>query len=123
LGSRTNLADIARRSGDLEAAERHARDALPLHRRVGDRVDTVSTLGLLAVCAAGRNDVDQAGARWGAAEAEAERLPFSGGWDEARQELEPMLDAVAGAAFDQAVARGRGMTLDEAIDHVLADVD
>jgi predicted ATPase/class 3 adenylate cyclase len=120
---RNQLGTLAFTSIDLgrfDRAEEYARDALRLNRRMCDRLEMVSTLGLLARTAAGRGDATRAGRLWGAVEGEEAR-GTCGLWDEEeREELEGPIIALSGPEFEQARLRGRLLMLDEAVDEALS---
>ena len=89
---------------------------------VDDRINLPITLAASAALAAQHEKAAQAGLLWGAVEAAAENEPRAT-TDRALSEYEPYLDPVRGAAFDEARQRGRSLTLEDAIDHALADVE
>ena len=79
-----------------------------------DRAGRVFGVGLLARAAAEAGDYERAGLLWGAIEDEDAGAPL-GGWRRHRQENEERIKELAGPEFEPARARGRELTLDEAV--------
>ena len=112
LGDAAEVAALLGRGND---AARHMRDALPLCHGIGDRLNTIWGLANFADLAAAEGDVDRAGMLWGAIEAEERRGVLSV-WE---QERSGVVDRLPPLPPD-AVASGRAMTLDEAVEYALA---
>jgi predicted ATPase len=106
-----------------EDAQHWLMESLEHTRRLGDRRGIVLTLARLARIAADSGDRERAGALWGAVEAEESRSSI-GGWARLREDLAPPVLAHAeDEAFKRGRARGRRLTLDEAVEHTLAGAD
>jgi len=99
-------------------AETCSRRALQLAREMDDRIGLTDGLVFLARSAAELGDVDRAGRLWGAVEAEVERAPIAG-WDFERDRTGPFVLVHAGPALDDALAAGRTLSLDEAVELAL----
>ena len=69
--------------------------------------------------AAERGQLERAGRLWGAIEDERAIAPL-GGWQRHRDERYARIRALATPAFDAAVAAGREIELDEAVEHALS---
>jgi tetratricopeptide (TPR) repeat protein len=107
------------RTGEAEA---YARDALRLAVAIQDRQLTVYLLAILAGTAAVQGHLEKAGAVWGAVEAEEGRGPV-GQWEPEREAYAARVLEHANEAFERGRAEGRRMTLSDAVDHALADID
>jgi predicted ATPase len=105
----------------VEAAE-CSRASLALARDMEDRIGLVDGLAFLARAAADLGDVERSGRLWGAIDAEVRRAPVAG-WDFERERTEPFILAHAGLRLDEAMAAGRELSLDEAVELGLADAD
>jgi tetratricopeptide (TPR) repeat protein len=105
-----NLAEIRRRLGQLDEAERHARRSLELAQGIGDRQDAIFAMTELAAAAALRDDSLSAGRLWGALESELDAAPV-GHWPRYGGEFEAIMLGVAGTEFEQARSEGRLLTL------------
>jgi tetratricopeptide (TPR) repeat protein len=119
---RDALARLYLEYGRVDDARDQGLRALELATRAGDRLGTVYALTFFALFEARRGDNDEAGALWGALEAEAGRGPL-GIWaaeERARVEASLPLDD---ADFARGRERGALMSLDEAVDAVLASID
>lgn len=89
---------------------------------VDDRVNLPIALAASAALAAQQNNPAQAGLLWGAAEAAAENEPRPT-TDQALAEYAPYLQPVRGAVFDEARRRGRAFTIEDAVTHMLANLE
>ena len=112
--------------GRTDEAEKHARSELVVARDMGDRRHAVQALGLLAVIAVGRGQLERAGHLWGALEAVERDGPFGqrprmAPWDEDRQKFADLVFAHRPPELERGVEAGRIMTLDEAIEEALGD--
>ena len=107
------------RTGEAEA---YARDALRLAVAIQDRQLIVYLLAILAGTAAVQGHLEKAGAVWGAVEAEEGRGPI-GQWEAEREAYAARVLEHANEAFERGRAEGRRMTLSDAVDHALADID
>jgi predicted ATPase/class 3 adenylate cyclase len=113
-------AESALRLRRLDDAQSRTLKALAINREIGGRQWAVFSLALLAWVAAASGDAVRAGRLWGAIEAEAERGRI-GQWEEGeRDEYMQHVHLVAGPEFDRAVAEGRALRLDAAIDYALS---
>jgi hypothetical protein len=92
---------------------------LPLARSIGDVTALAYGLSNLACVAAARGSAAEAGVLWGAVEAQSEREPIRQ-WEQEREVYARRLDAMAGTGFEAGRARGRTLSLQQAVDHALA---
>ena len=102
----------------LDKAEPAARRGLELARVIGDRQSSVFGLVLLAYIAARRGDHAHAHLLWGAVEAEADRAPI-GQWEPEREDYRITVLLAEGEELERARQRGRGRSLDDAIEEAL----
>jgi hypothetical protein len=109
-------------ANDPDAAEREFLDGVAGLASVGDQVNLPIALGVGAALAAQQGDAARAGTLWGALEAVAEREPKRTS-TQALRDYAPHLEPVQGAEFEQGRARGRGLSLDEAVAHALSRLD
>src|SRR5690242_8211449 len=107
------------RTGEAEA---YARDALRLAVAIQDRQLTIYLLAILAGTAAVHGHLEKAGAVWGAIEAEEGRGPV-GQWEAEREAYAARVLDHDNEAFAAGRVRGRRMTLSDAVDYALADID
>jgi predicted ATPase/class 3 adenylate cyclase len=117
--SLTLLLDVARRRGDLDTAEAHARAALAIYAAEESRNWCVNTLGGLAQVVLARGDFERAGLLWGAASVEGERHPAS--WELKKERWAGTLVDETSPEFLAAVARGRELDLWDAAALVLGE--
>lgn len=113
------LAEVAGRLGQVPLAEQHACEALTLSVDLGDRINVVSSLAVLATVALAAHDEERAGVLWGAVEAEEQRA-FLGRWEEYREEYAAQIAAATGPALERGRARGRGLRVEAAVAYALA---
>jgi predicted ATPase/class 3 adenylate cyclase len=109
----SSAAYYAEKVGRADDAERWAREALPVHNRIGSREAAVAVLALLARLAAARGEITRVGLLWGAVEAEEARAPLPGWWDEEREDYARPVLEVAGK---DDVSRGRRLSLADAVE-------
>jgi hypothetical protein len=76
-------------------------------------------LALGARIAAFRDEAERAGTLWGAVEAVAEREPKST-TEQALLEYWPHVERVGGPDFERGRARGRALSLEEAVEYALS---
>jgi tetratricopeptide (TPR) repeat protein len=107
------LAEVELQLGQVEAAERDAREALLTTERADDRRGAVISLALLAWAAAERRDGTRAGLLWGVVEAEGTRGPL-GQWEQERDLYAERVSAAHGDEFTRAYEEGRRLSLDQA---------
>ena len=107
------------RTGEAEA---YGRDALRLAVVNQDRQLTVYLLAILAGTAAAQGHLEKAGAAWGAVEAEEGRGRV-GQWEAERDAYATRVLDHENEAFAAGRVKGRRMTLSDAVDYALADVD
>ena len=119
-GMLVELAALALEAGRVDEAEQLARESLALAQRIRDYGGRVFGIGILAATAAERGDVGLAGRLWGAIEDDRVGAPL-GGWLRHRASCEAHLAEVAGAELDAALATGRDLSLDEAVELALGD--
>jgi predicted ATPase/class 3 adenylate cyclase len=91
---------------------------LPLLVRIGNRQYAIYALALCAQIAAQTGDRELAGRVWGAIEAEERKAPV-GGWETERAGYEAVLRAHGGPEFERGRSRGRSLSLNEIVEHVL----
>jgi hypothetical protein len=113
------LAALSLSKGRVEDADRHAREALALADRIGDRPGRIFGVGLLATVAAEHDEPERAGRLWGAIEHETAHAPL-GGWERHRAACEARLRRLSGSEFERGLAAGRELELDEAVSAALA---
>jgi predicted ATPase len=104
--------------GDTEEARRAFAASFEGLAVVGDQVNIAFALAVGAAIEALQGDAERAGTLRGAVEALAEREPKAT-TDQALREFAPFLERAQGATFDRAHARGRTLSLDEAVAYVL----
>ena len=102
----------------LDMAEPAARRSLELARAIADRQSSVVGLVLLAYVAARRGDHARAYLLWGAVEAEADLAPI-GQWETEREDYRGKVLLAEGVDLEQARQRGRGRSLEAAIEEAL----
>ena len=103
----------------VREAEEHARAALQLAHQIQDRQMTIYTLALLARAAAMQHLSERAGRLWGAIEIEEARGPV-GQWETEREDYATPVLRELGPDLARGRATGRGLSLDEAVEHALA---
>ena len=107
------------RLGELGAAQQDFLDAVTTLKAVRDLVNLPIALTAGAALAARLGDPVRAGTLWGAAEADGERAPRRSTADSLTF-YEPYLEPVRGDAFEKARAKGRTLSLEEAVDYALS---
>jgi predicted ATPase len=107
------------RTGEAEA---YGRDALRLAVAIQDRQLTVYLLAILAGTAAAQGHLEKAGAVWAAVEAEEGRGRV-GQWEAERDVYAARVLDHENEAFATGRVKGRRMTLSDAVDYALADID
>ncbi|MFL5946020.1 MAG: ATP-binding protein [Gaiellaceae bacterium] len=114
VGTLYTLAEWAVSSGDFAEAEGHAREALALAHRIGDRQHRVYLFALLARCAIESSRMREAGTYWAAVELDEQGRPV-GQWESERAEYaSPILDR-ADDDFADGRQLGARKTLDELV--------
>jgi len=108
--------------GRTGKAEAYGRDALRLAVAVQDRQLIVYLLAILAGTAAAQGHLEKAGAVWGAVEAEEGRGRV-GQWEGERDVYAARVLDHENEAFATGRVNGRRMTLSDAVDYALADID
>ena len=113
------LAALSLREERVDEAER-IRAGLARDRGRGSATgpDCVFGVGLLSCVAAERGELDRAGRLWGAIENERAFAPL-GGWQRHRDACEARIRPNADGAFDEGLAAGRGLELEDAVDEAL----
>jgi hypothetical protein len=119
-GMLVELAALSLEADRLEDAEAKARESLELANGMRDYGGRVFGVGVLACVAIERANLDRAGRLWGAIEGHQVGAPL-GGWLRHRAVCEAHLVAHAGPELEQALAAGRELSLDEAVEMALAD--
>jgi predicted ATPase/class 3 adenylate cyclase len=124
-GVPVNLGWVLRHEGDLQAARAKFVSVLQMSRRIGDKAGLAyASLGVACI-ASDLGDWRRAGELHGAAQAFIDRI--EGPWQEPedsyrRQSIMVVRQNLGVAQFDQAYARGRTLTFDNAMDLVLGRV-
>jgi len=118
-GALLNVGDVALSAGRLDEAEEALRAGVGIGKAVGDRQNLVYGLALLAQIAHERGQLERAGVLWGGVEAEEQRGPI-GQWEADRHEVADVLLARPNADFERGRAQGRGLSMDETVDHALS---
>jgi predicted ATPase/class 3 adenylate cyclase len=113
-GMLVELAALSLESGRTTDAETKARESLELANGMGDYGGRVFGVGVFACLAAEAGDLDRAGLLWGAIEDDRVGAPL-GGWLRHRASCEAHLMAVRSPVLDDAIIRGRELSLDEAV--------
>jgi hypothetical protein len=108
--------------GRTSEAEAYGRDALRIAFAIQDRQLIVYLLAILAGTAAAHGQVEKAGALWGAVEAE-ERRGSVGQWEAEREAYAARVLDHENEAFATGRVKGRRMTLSDAVDYALAEID
>ena len=119
-GMLIELAALSLEAGRLDDADEKAREALELAQGLRDYGGRVFGVGVLACVAAERGEVRTAGRLWGAIEEHRVGAPL-GGWLRHREACEAHLTEHAGPELEQALASGRELSLDDAVELALAD--
>ena len=118
VGMLTAMVEVLIELDRLDEAETAARRHLELARGIGDRQSSVLGLVLTAWLAARRGDHARAYLLWGAVEAEESRAPI-GQWEAEREDYRAKVLLAEGEELEQARQRGRGRSLDDAIEEAL----
>jgi hypothetical protein len=114
------LAALSLEAGRIEDAESKALRSLALAQEMRDYGGRVFGVGVLACVAAEEGDARRAGLLWGAIEDDYVGAPL-GGWPRHRASCEAHLAKCAGGDFESALAAGRHMSLDQAVELALVD--
>jgi tetratricopeptide (TPR) repeat protein len=107
------------RTGDAEA---HGREALRIALAIQDRQLIVYLLAILAAIAAAQGRLEQAGATWGAVEAEEGRGRV-GQWENERDAYATRVLEYANEEFEHGRAKGRRTALADAVELALSSLD
>ena len=113
-GMLAELAQLSLGASRIDEAETRARESLTLAEQLRDRGSRVFGVGVLAVVAAERGQLECAGRLWGAIEDERVGAPL-GGWRRHRAACETLIFEHAGLEFERGRAEGRELTLDDAV--------
>jgi predicted ATPase len=113
-GMLLELAALSLEGDRIDDADEKARDGLELARQLHDYGGRVFGVGVLAGVASACGDPERAGLLWGAIEDDDVRAPL-GGWPRHRAAREGRLAESRGATFDDALASGRHLSLDDAV--------
>jgi predicted ATPase/class 3 adenylate cyclase len=113
-------AALALEAGRVDEADTKAREGLQLVREMRDYGGRVLCVGILAGVAAERGAVERAGRLWGAIEDERVGAPL-GGWPRHRAGVAARVEALAGGDLDEAIAHGRELSLDHAVEEALGE--
>jgi predicted ATPase/class 3 adenylate cyclase len=121
-GMLIELAALSLDAGRLDDAEAKARESLELANPMRDYGGRVFGVGVLACVAAERGDADRAGRLWGAIEDDHVGAPL-GGWIRHRAACQAHIDRIDAPHLAAALALGRTMSLDAAVEYALASID
>jgi predicted ATPase/class 3 adenylate cyclase len=121
-GTLVQAAEYLIARGDPAAAAAPLHAGLESLAAVDDRINLPIALAASAALAAQQENPVHAGLLWGAVERAAANEPRPT-TDQALAEYEPYLKTVRGAAFDEARQRGRSLTIEDAIDHALTNLE
>jgi len=121
-GVLAELGALSLRAGQLAEAESNARESLTIAAEQRDWSGRIFGVGLLACVAAEHGDLDRAGRLWGAIEDETAFAPL-GGWERHRAECEARILAHSNPELERALAEGRNLELDEAVELALTAID
>jgi predicted ATPase len=121
-GTLVQAAEYLIARGDPAAATSPLLAGLESLAAVDDRVNLPIALAASAALASQQKNPVRAGLLWGAVEAAAdnEPRPTTG---QALADYGPYLDPVRGAAFDKARQRRRSLTIEDAVTHMLTNID
>jgi tetratricopeptide (TPR) repeat protein len=119
-GMLIELAALSLEAGRLEDAETKARESLELANQMRDYGGRVFGVGVLASVAAERAELSKAGRLWGAIEEHQVGAPL-GGWLRHRTACEAHLTRHVGPELERALAAGRDLSLDDAVELALVD--
>ena len=118
-GMLVELAALSLEADRLEDAEAKARESLEIANPMRDYGGRVFGVGVLACVAAERAELSKAGRLWGAIEEHQVGAPL-GGWLRHRAACEAHLAENAGPELEAALAVGRELSLDDAVELALA---
>ncbi len=118
MGMVAELAALSLDDGRLDEAEQQARDSLAAATEFKDWPGRLLSVGLLAGVAAARGHRDRAGRLWGAIEDDDAMAPL-GGWRRHRPACAARVAALESPQLERALAEGRKLTLDEAVEYAL----
>jgi predicted ATPase/DNA-binding SARP family transcriptional activator len=118
-GMVAELAQLAANAGRVEEAENRAHASLAVAEQLHDRPGRIFGVGLLALTAAERGELERAGRLWGAIEDEDAGAPL-GGWRRHRATCEARIRELAGPGFERGREEGHTLTLDDAVSLALA---
>ena len=117
-GMLAELAALSLEAERLDDAEVKAAESLELAKEMHDYGGRVFGVGVVACVAAARGDAERAGLLWGAIEDDRVGAPL-GGWLRHRPGCEARIFAAGSPVLDEAVTRGRDLSLDEAVELAL----
>ncbi len=113
-GALAELACLSLNAGLIEEGEARARESLAIAHELRDRPGRIFGVGILARVAAERGQSERAGRLWGVIEDEEAGAPL-GGWRRHRETCAGRIRELAGPEFDRGRAKGRTLTLDNAV--------
>ncbi len=116
------LAEYTLDLGRARDSERWARETLRLGHGISDRQLCVFSLAQLSATAAAQGSLERAGRLWGAVEAEEARGPV-GAWERERAHLEERILACGNGELERGRTGGRSLSLDDAVEYALSDID
>jgi predicted ATPase/class 3 adenylate cyclase len=119
-GMLMELAALSLEAARIEDAESKARQSLSIAQQMRDYGGRVFGVGVLACVAAERGDAGLAGRLWGAIEDDRVGAPL-GGWIRHRAACQVHIDKCTGSELQAALASGRELSLDSAVELALAD--
>ena len=117
-GMLVELSALSLEAGRTDDAESKAREGLALAQQLHDYGGQVFGVGVLACVAGEHGEVDRAGRLWGAIEDHRVGAPL-GGWLRHRSSCERHIRRLTHVGLEAALARGRELALDKAVDLAL----
>jgi predicted ATPase len=120
-GMLLNLAELLLAQRRWAEADARLHEMLSLITGMGDRQRTIYGLALLARSAIETGRPERAGRLWGAIEAEEARAPV-GQWEAERDTFAQLVLAHAGPEVERGRQEGARLTLNEAVQEILAEV-
>lgn len=113
------LAALSLEAGQIDEAERKARESLALADEMRDYGGRVLGVGVLAAVAAERGDVERAGRLWGAIESDRVGAPL-GGWFRHREASAARIVKIESDDFQRALSAGRELSLHDGVQLALS---
>lgn len=118
--SLSSIAELLVDLGRLDDAEKAAKESVEEAHAIDERQWRLYGLVLLARISAEKGRATRAGTLWGAVETEERRGPV-GQWEGERDEHAAAVLVASGPDFEDGRARGRQLTIDQAVEYALGD--